>query len=59
MYNGDHWASATFEDGEMVVTVYGQARGAAPIPSDAAIESLDRARKQLSDTVGPGGATAQ
>lgn len=56
MYDGEHWASATFKDGDIAVTVYGQARGAVPIPIDAAIESLARARNQLSEIVDGEGA---
>jgi len=58
MYDGEHWASATFKDGAIVVTVFGQSRGAAPIPVDAAIESFAQAKKQLIAIIDPGGAQA-
>jgi hypothetical protein len=47
IYDGDHWASATFKDGRLVLMVYGQSAGASSLPIEAAIESLERARSQL------------
>lgn len=52
IYDGEHWASATFKDGQLALTLYGQAAGAAPLPLDAAIESLESARRQLTEIMG-------
>jgi hypothetical protein len=55
IYDGDHWASATFkQDGQLIVTVYGQPAGANPLPIEAAIESLEQAKAQLNDIMSGG-----
>lgn len=51
-YDGENWASATFRDGRIVVTVYGLRPGADPVPIASMIETLERTRAQLMDICG-------
>jgi hypothetical protein len=51
-YPGDHWVSVTRDGDTLVVTVYGQASTARPLPVDAALESLEGAKQQLSQLDG-------
>jgi hypothetical protein len=52
MYDGDHWASVALVAPDVVATIYGQTAGHRPIPVEVAIESLERAKRQLLDIVG-------
>jgi hypothetical protein len=52
MYDGDHWASATFKDGVIVLAVYGQARDRSSIPVRSVIEALNQASGQLTKIMG-------
>lgn len=49
MYDGTQWASATFRDGEMLMTLYGDRTGGPQIPIEDVMASLERARRQLSE----------
>jgi hypothetical protein len=52
VYDGVQWASATFIDGQIVVTFYGTDKHRTAIPIDAATESLQTARDRLVEIIG-------